>query len=360
MACRLSILGPFCPGVVSTWENLYDWREERNMLTLRRNRSGFTLIELLVVIAIIAILIALLLPAVQQAREAARRTQCKNNLKQIGLALHNYHDTHNVQPPAIVASGRFCTNPFLLNTTGWVLLLPYLDLAPMYNQYNFNVPSSFAVVTCTTLPRAGGATTSATNRAIYSQKPPVFGCPSDPAGMALYTNGVDTATAYEANQVARSSYLFASGDYSDYSDSYGNYASSTVRGMFGNDGAAKFRDVGDGLSNSIAVGESRQLGKTATAYGPYWGAGVHTCCHGYTPNACYHINAAYNKPPCTVPGTPNAGALQYAWGFGSEHVGGGHFLMGDGAVRFISDNISFSDVFQPLNRIKDAKIVGEF
>ncbi|MBI1344951.1 DUF1559 domain-containing protein [bacterium] len=332
------------------------------MYTPTRRPRGFTLIELLVVIAIIAILIALLLPAVQQAREAARRSQCKNNMKQIGLALHNYHDTHNMLTPALIGSGRYCSNPYLVNTTGWVLMLPYLDQSPMYNQYNFNVPSSFGVVTCTTLPRAGGATTSATNRAIYSQKLPVFGCPSDPSGMANYTNGVDTATAYEANSVARSSYLFASGDYTDYSASYGSYSSSTVRGMFGNDGAARFRDVKDGLSNTIAVGESRQQGKTSASYGPYWGAGVHTCCHGYTPNACYHINAAYNTTPgCQSPvsaaGTP---AKQYAWGFGSEHDGGAHFLMGDGAVRFISNNISFTDVFQPLNRISDAKIVGDF
>jgi len=131
--------------------------------------------------------------------------------------------------------------------------------------------------------------------------------------------------------------------------------------MFGNDGAATVAQVTDGLSNTIAVGESRQLGKTSTAYGPYWGAGVHTCCHGYTPNACYTLNAAYNYPPCTAaapaPGTPK---LQYAWGFGSTHVGGGHFLLGDGSVRFIGENVDYALVFNPLNRIKDNTIIGEF
>src|SRR5947208_2953292 len=92
-------------------------------------RRGFTLIELLVVIAIIAVLIALLLPAVQQAREAARRTQCKNNLKQIGLALHNYHDTYGVLPPATIAPGQSpaTNNNQILNHKGWTMLLPYFD-----------------------------------------------------------------------------------------------------------------------------------------------------------------------------------------------------------------------------------------
>lgn len=114
------------------------------MALSRGNRQGFTLIELLVVIAIIAILIALLLPAVQQAREAARRTQCRNNLKQVGLALHNYHDNFNGFPIGVnsgngvygptgasVGSGRW-------GISFWVGLLPYVDQAPMYNQFNFN------------------------------------------------------------------------------------------------------------------------------------------------------------------------------------------------------------------------------
>ncbi len=113
-------------------------------------RKAFTLIELLVVIAIIAILVALLLPAVQQAREAARRTQCKNNLKQWGLALHNYHDTHNTMPPALNNSGRYQSATFysgtnrVQNTTGFVMLLPYIEQASAYAQYDFNQTGSLS------------------------------------------------------------------------------------------------------------------------------------------------------------------------------------------------------------------------
>jgi len=134
-------------GVLAEVIGVYLFGSHRCMSTFKRllrrgsRSSGFTLIELLVVIAIIAILVALLLPAVQQAREAARRTQCRNNLKQMGIALANYHDVYNVHPPALINSGRLEDLPFysggnkVLNTTGWTLLLPYLEQA---NAWVFN------------------------------------------------------------------------------------------------------------------------------------------------------------------------------------------------------------------------------
>lgn len=346
----------------------------------RRHRfSGFTLIELLVVIAIIAILIALLLPAVQQAREAARRTQCRNNLKQIGLALHNYHDAHQTFPPALIGSGRYCwptTAPagyLRVNTTGWVLLLPYLDQSPMYNSYNFNVASSFSLNTnCTSqvAPLPPNQTTTAINRPIFSRSLAVMNCPSDPVTTAgVITNVPDqTNQFYEANQVARSNYLFSTGHYTDYNASYGSFKQSTNIvhvGAFGNDGAARIQDITDGTSNSIAVGESKHI-HTATIYGPYWGAGVHTAVHGRLINNATWEGAHGNCPANSVQTAIRYSQInwdtncdgtkrQYAWQFGSYHVGGAQFVMCDGSVKFISENIDYYNVLLWMGRVADGR-----
>lgn len=339
-------------------------------------RRAFTLIELLVVIAIIAVLIALLLPAVQQAREAARRSQCKNNMKQQGLAIHNYHDSQKMFPPALIGSGRYnLANQRVLNTTGWVLLLPALDQGALAKKYNYNAPSSVSSPYGT-----GGGTTpqlmllpanSAVNKAIYSMKLQVMTCPSDDGGSQTVSSSPvnNPADFYERDTVRRSNYLFASGNLTDYSASYGAFGGNNTIGCFGNDGAASMRDIKDGSSMTIAIGESKQLKTgpgTSTSFGPYWGAGVHTCCHGYTPDGRFHINADFNATnaagganfPTIIRNSSQQG--QYAWGFGSHHSGGAHFTMADGAVRFINQNVDFFRIFQPLNRISDRIPVGNF
>src|SRR5262245_47588566 len=144
------------------------------MLTLSRSKrtsQGFTLIELLVVIAIIAVLVALLLPAVQQAREAARRSQCKNNLKQIGLAMHNYHEMASSFPPETIWSfdptgTGTGPNKQPRNYTWLVMLLPYLDQAPLYNAINFSLPIWGQM---------------AAGKSIAGTQLPILACPSDPA-----------------------------------------------------------------------------------------------------------------------------------------------------------------------------------
>ncbi len=146
-------------------------------------RRGFTLIELLVVIAIIAVLVALLLPAVQQAREAARRSACKNNMKQIGLALHNYHDTHSSFPPGYISDRPATNNSSWCRSSGpfpssvqwapWtVLILPFLDQAPVYNQMNFDIPFQAT---------SNKMDTSTINYQLVQDASPmtVYQCPSD-------------------------------------------------------------------------------------------------------------------------------------------------------------------------------------
>ncbi|MCG6157736.1 DUF1559 family PulG-like putative transporter [Rubinisphaera margarita] len=337
----------------------FTYTDERNRL-----RTAFTLIELLVVIAIIAILVALLLPAVQQAREAARRTSCKNNLKQVGLALHNYHDVNNILPPALINSGRYNSTSFysgnnrVKNTTGWVMLLPYIEQSALYDAYDHDLCSSSS--NPYSLPIEGD---ESTNNDVTTASIKMLECPSDPLGGEL-SSYVSPTSMYHHTEARRISYTFCVG----YSDDYGgpySPSSSLTRGAFGNNGAARFRDIRDGLSNSTLVGESwgGEKMKTYEYFGPWGLKGIHTCCHGrvvsgstvsdpasFTPYASrYHINADYNG---------DGSGRQYAWGLGSGHQGGAHFLFADGAVNFLSENMDYR-TYALLNYIRDAQVVGE-
>lgn len=239
----------------------------------RRQRQGFTLIELLVVIAIIAILVALLLPAVQQAREAARRSHCKNNLKQIGLALANYQSSFTVNPPALLNSGRYQNTPFysngnrVLNTTGWALLLPYFDQGNAYTEYDFDVCSSSS--SPYSFPTAG---TDSVNAEVYGENFSVLNCPSHPDAGEVSTHAPGTTNIYSRREAHRTSYLFASGRFTDWDVPWSQTAGDIRRGVFGNNGAARPRDIIDGTSNTIAVGESHggTRNKTSVNFGP-WG-----------------------------------------------------------------------------------------
>jgi prepilin-type N-terminal cleavage/methylation domain-containing protein len=250
-------------------------------------RRGFTLIELLVVIAIIAVLIALLLPAVQQAREAARRSQCKNNLKQIGLALHNYHDVARIFPPALNHSGRYNAAAFftgsnrVLNTPGWVMLLPYLDQAPAYNLYDHNLCSN--VSSPYSLPVAGD---DLVNERVTSLPMPTLMCPSHPAAGEQSTVSAGVASAfYSRRNARRTSYLFSTGGFTDYEAPHTAYNNDVRQGAFGNSGAARIDHLSDGTTNTFLVGEAwgGARYKQSGEYGPWGLTGTHTCCHGRLP-----------------------------------------------------------------------------
>jgi len=336
-------------------------------LTLRV-RPAFTLVELLVVIAIIGILVALLLPAVQAAREAARRTQCNNNLKQQGLALQNYHDIYNTFPPALIGSGRW-NNPAnpVKNTTGWVMLLPQLEQAPMYDNYNSNTCSS--VSSPYGLPVMGltgpGSGNDATNMPIYSQRLKVLECPSSPSIGENMTRNVNTPSDfYSMNNAKRANYLFATGVFTDYDAPYSNYNSDIRQGAFGNNGAATLAAITDGTSNSIAIGEA--VGgrmKTATVYGPWGLNGTHTCCHGRvvsgsTTTITFTATDARDWG-INGPWAGNTLKQTYAWVFNSLHPGGAQFAFADGSVRYISQTVDYG-TFLRLNYIHDGQPTGNY
>lgn len=307
---------------------------------------AFTLIELLVVIAIIAVLIALLLPAVQQAREAARRTQCKNNLKQFGLAMHNYHDVAN----------RF---PCTINATPWanagvgamVHLLPYIDQAPQYNSITF-VPTGDW-----TRPVND---TGAAGKRYYEVTPPGFRCPSDTSAQYYPgTNGI-------VGNWATASYGLSGGAQRESGNGCGTYPGnvfgtgpddhtdsadpSRISGMFSRYGfSAAIKDVTDGTSNTILMGEYRAECSDHQRHG--W-ANV---------NSNWLLTTApINFQTCLGGGGCNSASnWNTSQGFKSRHVGGAHILLCDGSVKFVSENIDYM-TYQRIGDRRDNQPVGEF
>ncbi|EDL59899.1 DUF1559 family PulG-like putative transporter [Gimesia maris] len=315
------------------------------------HKRGFTLIELLVVIAIIAILIALLLPAVQQAREAARRSTCKNNLKQIGLALHNYHDSHRTFPPGAVWYGVGVApengRDALWGTTWVVQVLPFMDQGPLYNNYNMSLPAR----------SANSNTGSSVLRAII----PSLKCPSQ-------TKVDRSRLTQDHDGFSRITYAAAVGSGSALTRSDHN---NTRRGMFSAVGqyGAKIRDVEDGTSNTIMLGEIVVGTATSDDKGA-WGWCTGALFAGRNSNGILTPNAqVYDRTPYASnntsdndfnrrnnPDDTNAGSGQAAR---SSHVGGVHFTMADGAVRFISENVDQTTYLNLLS-IGDGNVIGEF
>ena len=280
------------------------------------SHRGFTLIELLVVIAIIAVLIALLLPAVQQAREAARRTQCRNNMHQLGVALHNYHDTHRLFPPAaicVTASGGEMA-------TCHTMILPFVDETALYNAYNMSCGDG-----CRTTVGQPTANTTV----IYSGLAQYL-CPSDPHSTNFESLG---AMPYKTS----------------YMPTLGNDRDSWPGIYTGRQGAlvvnwgVQIRDIYDGATNTILFGEvvCGYYTRATSGYleSPGWGNFSDGRCanngagwYGRYAGAPYPMNSIGRSP--AVGYSPNCSGT-----FGSTHEGGAFFTMADGHVRFLSENI---------------------
>ena len=313
-----------------------------------RNRNGFTLVELLVVIAIIGILIALLLPAVQAAREAARRSQCTNNLKQIALAVHNYHDTHKVFP-----IGNWCAS----YGTWLVGLLPFIEQQAMADRYQV-WPRTYA---------------ESANFPVTTAQIATYTCPSDSntANVSLYS-GV-TFHNYVANYgnttCSRAATLGT--------DSAGNpnrFGGAPIVGMvvsvtLYNDkasvpAAVKMADIWDGTSNTLLFSETVQ-GRGGDLRGfAWWGYG----CHFETylpPNSAEPDRVqfdSYCKP--NEPGNPPCVGATPSWteqtiAARGRHPGGVNAALCDGSVRFIANTIRL-DTWRWLGTIRGKEVLGEF
>jgi len=308
-----------------------------HMKTRSENNRGFTLIELLVVIAIIAILIALLLPAVQHAREAARRTQCKNNLKQIGLALHNYHDVHNMFPSGWIAVDPTTRLPNAhegINGAGWgTMILPYIEQQNLYSQFNAN----FAIH-------------DTVNLGFLNHTIEAFRCPSDPQPerWKIEEEGSPGIVIVElpiANYIGS----FGTEELDGCENSPGTapvLPSGQCRGdgIFYHNSAVRFRDIIDGTTNTFIVGERRT--KVSDGWYSTW------------PGMVAEGEEAFQRVLGSADHTPNNPAAHFD-DFSSNHTGGAQFVLGDGSCRFISENID-QGVYQSLATIQGGEVVGEF
>ena len=319
----------------------------RNRLSGNQTRLGFTLIELLVVIAIIAVLIALLLPAVQQAREAARRSQCKNNLKQMGLAMHNYHGTFGTFPSGFIEESGW----------GWgVMILPFMERAPLYEQLGqFN---SWGLMDLSNPDLL----------ALCQTEISVYLCPSDvavePSQAPTQLNVMGTNYP-----VALSNYVAFSGN-GDIRCAHANdYYNKN--GVFWNDSSIGIRHIIDGTSNTLLIGEREsQDDPDSDNRGAVWagnGRPTSTC----SPNSGLAFRNTVLACARTTWSMINGSGWQK--GVSSLHTGGAQFLLADGSVRFISENIDMTanspwggptpnnmGLYQRLAARNDGLVVGEF
>lgn len=321
-------------------------------------RRAFTLVELLVVIAIIGILIALLLPAVQAAREAARRSQCLNNLKQIGIALHNYHDIHKCFPPGYQGDPR--NNPSGCGTVdcpgtattglgwGWAtFILPFQEQKSLYDELwvtRGQVVCSTPTGTQLALATSGGRDQSALQKTILS----AYICPSATDPDLNY--GRDYANNSE---YGKSNYKGVCGvDWSGINTSTG-YA-AIFRNIYVH-GCARMRDVRDGTTNSLAVGEAfnnrvRQASPDTPinpSFAAYWGA----IWIGIAPDT-RAAGCVGRLAPAGSSYAVNGGSIN---AFGSVHPGGAQFCLADGSCRFISENAD-QDTISALGVINDGTV----
>ncbi|MBA2114803.1 DUF1559 domain-containing protein [Bremerella alba] len=299
----------------------------------RTKLRGFTLVELLVVIAIIGVLIALLLPAVQQAREAARRMSCSNKLKQIGLAIHNYHDTHTAFPIGVTSFTGYGSSD---NLPIWsVAILPFLEQSALYEQVKAETSNFSAQVPNGTSTNAGGQAVDA------------YMCPSDILG---------DINTFRSN-MGKSNYMGCGGSmvYAN-SENFvpnGNYDPQNYNGIFCYDESRQFRDIIDGTSNTILAGE-RDGGDIANN-GPVV---VRRAATWACTDVAQFPDRAFAPASSSYPiNMPSAGTFPHR-AFGSFHPGGAMFVFGDAHVRFLPETIN-GDTYSALATRSSGEVIDE-
>ncbi len=308
----------------------------------KSTHRGFTLVELLVVIAIIGVLVALLLPAVQAAREAARRTQCLNHHKQLGLALHNYHDTHKILPPAIQFwNGDDSRTSDNMRPNWIIMILPFMEQQPLYDSFNFNVTISDPI--------------NRNSRGVRIQN---LLCPSDPWNRTKFKG----TSAAEGDNWQRGNY--AASAHSDFSYENG-WDNPLRRGVMGLNIGAKFSEITDGTSSVLMVGEVRAGLSNEDRRGT-WAMGTagasalfkHGCggdANG--PNAPWDSSDDIEGCDIITAANPGLSVLQKqkmtCWQpcpsmqatVRGLHPGGVTVCLADGSVHFIMDNVETSGSF---------------
>ena len=293
----------------------------------RFHRRGFTLIELLVVIAIIAVLIALLLPAVQQAREAARRTQCKNIMKQWGLALHNYHGVYNSLPLGAMGVGSGVVG----NEFGFhVRLLPYIEQGPLYEQFNMSLHYN--------------ETTISVNRDLKQQRTPLHFCPSARSEDQI-ANEADTYTIHYfgvAGAKGPRPATIGTGNYDHEGNTTTAYGGFSLNGCLTRNRTYAFRDITDGTTNTFLMGESSDETRDgwSMSWRP-WTQGASADSAGAAMYACKNVFGGIGQTGYVFASSSAVGQYNDVR-FGSQHTGGAHFVFADGSVNFVSENIDFA------------------
>jgi prepilin-type N-terminal cleavage/methylation domain-containing protein len=299
------------------------------------HRAGFTLVELLVVIAIIGILIALLLPAVQAAREAARGANCRSNMKNIALGLHNYHGTHNTFPPGFMRQDK------REESWSWPsFTLPFLEQQSLYNALgvdNRRLADLFI---------AAGGDLKSPEIALVQTSLPIFRCPSDSTPPLLpnkqngdrHFEGNNTPNGFEP---AASSYMGLRGFRDARCEPTGPIEQCATRGIFHGNSDVGFRRITDGTSNTFLVGERDFRCKSGSWIGSRnpEGPDMYSCYY-----VVARVSIKFNHPTTGAHNTCTEG-------FSSAHPGGGFFALCDGSVRFISENIDFNNGANPRDQL---------